>query len=128
MTVTRTWFVGSSTVQQRTEDEQRHDDADQHPDPRQHAGDEAEAEPGDGCEDDADQHHEVDPVHARVMRVSCAGSQPVEQAGVRQEASVGDHPMVRTYRLALDVPAPVQHLDRLGQVERTGRRARRATA
>ena len=40
-----------------------------------------------------------------------------QQSGVGEEAGVGDHPVVGPHRLALDVPAAVQHLDRLGHAE-----------
>ena len=58
----------------------------------------------------------------------CGGSGTGQQAGVGEEAGVGDHAVVGAHRLALDVPAAVQHLDRLGQLEAAVRRAPRAAA
>src|SRR5437016_5246073 len=44
-----------------------------------------------------------------------------EQPGRGQEPGVADHAVVGPDRLALDVPAPLEDLDRLGQPEGPGR-------
>ena len=50
------------------------------------------------------------------MVIATKGS-AAEQTRMREETSVGHHPVIWSYRYSFDVPCPVQYLDRLRHVE-----------
>src|SRR5439155_19433832 len=61
------------------------------------------------------------PIATRITRSSvftvASASSAADEARGGEEAGVGDHPVVRSDRLTLDVPGPHQHLLGLGQAE-----------
>ena len=98
------------------------DQPDGQPDPRRDPGQEAEPVAADAAATAAST------TMTRSSRSTCVGRSALgsEQPGGGEEAGVGDHAVVGPHRLALDVPAALQHLDGLGHAEARCRRAPRA--